>query len=513
MSDGRQTQRNQEPQFVNFIDLDYTPHKSNRLSARSSRLTRTTPARLKTALGACWALAGTLCIVVLLGWAQHERAAKTLGVDAAPSVVAAHKIRIHIETLDADLANELLGRPGEMTEYVVDFDKNRAEIGKQIVAASKNITYGDAELIPIRKIQDSLGRYLMAVQAAREAHVLGDQASVLGEYRRSYELLEKELVPAAIALNAANDGVLQATYEVQKTASLRMLLLTLVVGGALVSLLVVTQAYVTRSFRRHLNPALALATVMTAVFICYTFFQFVSHSLHMKGVKQDSYDSVAALLDMRADVYEANAAESRWLLDTQTRAKHERTFREYTAKLVSFSGGQTFEKAYAIAQRRNALMADRMKKGDDPVTAGLYARAELPLDGMDGALKKALDNITFPDADPVKDEPTQSAETLRTFGVYYGLDARIRQHELAGNHAEAVRFCLSMKESESNWAFFKFDQSLGNWLKLNEDWMNRYTEAAFADMAGLQYAAPVVSALVAVLVFIGLRPRIREYSV
>ena len=92
---------------MNSIDLEYSPHKSNRLSARLSRLTRTTPARLKTALGVGWALAGALCVVVLLGQAQHERAAKTLGNDAAPSVVAAHKIRIYIETLDADLANDL----------------------------------------------------------------------------------------------------------------------------------------------------------------------------------------------------------------------------------------------------------------------------------------------------------------------------------------------------------------------------------------------------------------------
>jgi hypothetical protein len=68
-----------------------------------------------------------------------------------------------------------------------------------------------------------------------------------------------------------------------------------------------------------------------------------------------------------------------------------------------------------------------------------------------------------------------------------------------------------MKEGESNWAFFKFDESLGNWFKLNEDWMHRYTDAAFSDVAGLQYAAPVVLVLVAILVFIGLRPRIREY--
>src|SRR5262249_37110024 len=114
---------------------------------------------------------------------------------------------------------------------------------------------------------------------------------------------------------------------------------------------------------------------------------------------------------------------------------------------------------------------------------------------------------------PVKDEPTQSAATLRTFGVYYGLDERIRQLELAGQHDDAIRFCLGMKEGESNWAFFKFDESLRNWLNLNQDWMDRYTQSAIQDTAGLQYSAPIVSIAITIIVFFGLRPRIREYSV
>ncbi len=471
-----------------------------------------TPARLKFALGLSWALVAALCGVVLMGWSQHDYAVKTLGVDAAPSVEAAHKIRIHIETLDADLANELLGKPGGMAEYVLDFDKNRVEIGKQIVAASKNITYGDAELIPIQKIVDNLGRYLMAAQAARDAHARGDAEAELREYRRSYALVEEALIPAANELNAANDSVLQETYETQKSASLRMLIFMLMAGSALGLVLIANQFYLSGRFNRTVNPALALATAVTILFIYYTAHCFVSNSSDVKGIKEDSYDSVSALLSARADAYEANAAESRWLLDPQSRAEHERKFNEYTGKLAVFANGQNFENAYSIAQRRNSALFERMKKGDDAVAAGLYARQLFPLDGLDGELKTALDNVTFPDPDPVKDEPTQSAETLRTYGVYYNLDARIRELEKAGNHAEAVRFCLSMKEGESNWAFFKFDESLSKWFKLNEDWMYKYTDMAFADIAGLQYIAPIASLLIALLVFLGLRPRMREYS-
>jgi hypothetical protein len=43
--------------------------------------------------------------------------------------------------------------------------------------------------------------------------------------------------------------------------------------------------------------------------------------------------------------------------------------------------------------------------------------------------------------------------------------------------------------------------------------MNRYTAAAFADIAGLEYTAPATTLLIALLVFVGLRSRMREYSV
>ena len=170
------------------LAFDVPLRKAHQLFASGSRWTSTTPTRLKIALTGSWVLAAILCVVVLFGWAQHWHAVQTVGVDAAPSVVAAHKIKIYIETLDTDLVNELLGKPGEMADYVKDFDKNRVEIGKQIIAASKNITYGDAEQVPIQQIQDSLGRYLMVAQAARDAHVRGEQASILSEYRKGYKI-------------------------------------------------------------------------------------------------------------------------------------------------------------------------------------------------------------------------------------------------------------------------------------------------------------------------------------
>src|SRR5215510_4646246 len=94
------------------LAFDLPIRKAQQLFASVSRWTSTTPARLKIALTGSWVLAAVLCVVVLFGWAQHWHAVHTVGVDASPYVMAADKIKIYSATLDADLVNELLGKPG-----------------------------------------------------------------------------------------------------------------------------------------------------------------------------------------------------------------------------------------------------------------------------------------------------------------------------------------------------------------------------------------------------------------
>lgn len=471
-----------------------------------------TPEILKLALAVSVGLTILLSLIVFCGWQQQENAVKTLGIDAAPSVVAAHRIKIYIESLDADLCNELLLPPASSSEWVKDFDRARAEIGSNLIAAAKNITYGDAELIPIQTIQEGLGGFLMSAQAARDEHNRGNNAGMLECYRRNYRILKRDLIPAADTLNQANNKVLQQTYQNQKRIGGITGFIVFTAGSALIVLLIIVQLYLRRRFRRQLNVCLLAATIFSIMFVWFTQQAFSENAKHMKGIKEDSYDSVLALLDARADAYEANAAESRWLLDRQNREEHSKTFLDFTFRLVKFSGNQTFEGCVKTGLQRNRQMGGYLKSGLSAVQAGAEVRRQFPYSNFDGALRNALDNITFPDPDPLKDEPTQSVETLRTFGVYYKLDERIRALENSGQHNKAVDFCMSMKPGDSNWAFFQFDQSLERWLKINEQWMKMYTDKAFGDIQHFPIITPVFATLVAVLIFFGLIPRINEYK-
>lgn len=485
---------------------------SGRQTVQTTKAAASTPDILKLALASSSGLTVLLSLIVFFCWQQQQDAVKTLGVDAAPSVVAAHRIKIYIESLDADLCNELLLPLNNNSEWVKEFEKARYNIGSNLIAAAKNITYGDAELIPIQKIEESLGRFLMYAQASRDEHNRGNKPGMLDNYRRAYQILKHDLIPAADALNQANNEILQQTYQNQRRASGLTGFLILIAGTALIVVLITIQFYLRRRFRRQLNVSLLVATIISVLFVWYTQQAFSENANDMKGIKEDSYDSVLALLDARADAYEANAAESRWLLDRQNREEHDKTFHDFTTKLVTFSGNQTFEKCVEIGRKRNQQMVRHLKSGLGAVQAGQAARRQFPYSNFDGALRRALDNITFPDPDPLKDEPSQSIETFRTYGVYYNLDERIRALDNAGQHDKAVDFCMSMRPGDSNWAFFQFDQRLENWLKINENWMKHYTDQAFADIRNLPLATPITAAVVALLIFLGLSPRIREYK-
>ena len=128
-----------------------------------------TPVRLKLLLLAnC--LGAVLFLLVSLGTVQqHLHAVQTVGEDAAPSVIDAHEIKIGVLKMDADLADELLYPSGQQEgqESAQDFDKCRVEVGKQLVAAARNITYGAAEQTPIETIQTALGQYEMQAHHVR----------------------------------------------------------------------------------------------------------------------------------------------------------------------------------------------------------------------------------------------------------------------------------------------------------------------------------------------------------
>ena len=100
---------------------------------------------------------------------------------------------------------------------------------------------------------------------------------------------------------------------------------------------------------------------------------------------------------------------------------------------------------------------------------------------------------------------------LRTYAQYYALDAQIHAFELGGQHAAAVALDTGNDPGQSDWAFAQFDTALGRVLDLNVQWFNDSVQRAFDDLSGADVLVPVAAAILGVLVWFGLQPRIAEY--
>ncbi len=455
-----------------------------------------TPSRLKLVLVTAWIVAAVLCAFTMVGTYQRYHAVHTIGVDAAPSVVASQYIKVDLASLDADVANELLAKPGAADDMVKDFEKWRIEVGKQLVLAAKNITYGDAEQKPIEAMQSGASEFYMAVQQARDAHNRGDQKGAIEAYRNELSILNGKLLPAAAALEKANHSQLESTYASQHGQSVVSLVLVGASCLALLGLLIIAQLYLKRRFHRRFNYMLLAASTLSLMFSAYTIICFGSEMAHlMVRAKEWSYDSVIALLEAKSESYLANSAESRYLLDKDQAKVHEQYFFAKSAEIATFNGGITLDRAAANASQGNLT----------------------PKEQFTGFLANELNNITFQAPEFVKrygyGERDAATAMLKGWGLYVGVDKKIRQLESSGQHDAAVALCLGNEPGQSNWAFAQFDSNLDKTLNINLGEMDRNTNAGFSDLALLPFAAPIVSLLIALLVFLGLRPRMHEYDV
>jgi hypothetical protein len=436
---------------------------------------------LKASRVALVALDAILLIAAITGARVHRDAIKTVGKDSAPSIIEAQHIKAALADMDANAANELLGAPGTMPEAVKAYESRREEAARALIAAAENITYGESERAPIQSLQVGLGTYERMVQRARDLHESGDMKSVAA-YGDAAKLMDETLLPAADALDKANNDVLERAYEGQSGKSSWARALLVLTGLVAMGGLLAVQVFLTRRTRRTLNALLAAATLLVAGTLVYAVSSMGAEQRQLKAAKEDAFTSIHALWRARSIAYWANGDESRYLLNPARAAEHERHFVTKTEAMAKLPAGMNLE-AVAAAERR-----------------------ETHVEGFSGHLADELNNITF------AGEREAAIATLLHFEEYLGLDRQIRQLERGGKHREAVELCTGSKEGQSNWAFDRFDKALGATLDINQAAFESAVSKGFSALDGLEIQVSVMAAAIAVLIFLGLAGRIREYE-
>jgi hypothetical protein len=258
-------------------------------------------------------------------------------------------------------------------------------------------------------------------------------------------------------------------------------------GLALAAVLVALQFYIALRHRRLLNPALALATLVTIGLAVAGASRFSAEAQHLQVAKKDAFDSILALSEARAVSYDANADESRYLVDPARAGQYQQAYLTKSQRLAGLGPVDIFHYDAALAQ---AIDAYRANHAD--VRFGGYLGVEFR-------------NITF------TRERAAAEQTLAAYQVYERDDRRIRALNARDLRA-AIAFDTSYAPGNSNWAFNRYDQALVSLIDINQ---RAFTAAIQAGQQGTQGWTGLIPAgavaFIVLAILVGVRPRLAEY--
>jgi hypothetical protein len=312
-------------------------------------------------------------------------------------------------------------------------------------------------------------------------------AATLGYYQQATDLMQASVLPAAAELTGSNASSLDSTYRHNQSAAqdgrVLVLLLGLVVVGALAGL----QVYLTRHCKRMINPALVLATLLAGGLAVAGAVQLGAQAGHLTVAKQDAFDSIIALTQARAVSYDANADESRWLVDPGRAAQYQASFLAKSQQLANVGDVGIFGYDAALAADISGYDADHAD-----VRFGGYLGTEFR-------------NITFPG------ERAAATSALLAYQGYERDDRRLRAMAKT-NLDQAIAFDIGTGQDQSNGAFNAWDTALGSVITINEDAFTAAIKAG--DSTGGGWTGPIPAGAVAViagLAVLGTWRRLTEY--
>ena len=444
-----------------------------------------TPVRLRrlTTLAAVLTVALSALLTVQL--VRAHRATARLAAGEVPVVEAASDLYFALNDMDAQLANILL--VGDATDLGITRAQSQAIYDRRRQQAYADLERLAASGVRVRDLLDGLGRY---EALAADAQLLGQRDgpdAALGAYRSATALLRQTLLTQAQTMVDAQAGHLTDGYRAETRSTTITRLAVLFVALLLVAVLVVLQVFLARRFRRTVNPGIAAATAVLVGLVAGSLVLLGLHSDRLHTQKQDAFDSIVALTRARAVSYDANADESRYLLDPAHAAEYERGFLDKTQEILSLPGATLSTYDQQLDSAWNGYLRDHGRIG------------------WGGALGAEFGNITF------AGERAAAESTVGLFQAYQKDDRQIRALVSAGRRDAAIRLCTSYAPGGSNYAFDRYDTALAGLIAINTRAFGAAEDADRRDL-GRSVWLPGVAAIAALALLVaGVRPRLAEY--
>ncbi|MEH0574625.1 hypothetical protein QBA54_09060 [Streptomyces sp. B21-108] len=465
-------------------------------AALRRRYWATLPARLRLLRAATFSLTTALALLLLLAGLAATGTWDTVAGRDAPRTTSAADLDLALNDMDAQASNILLaGGDGGRGRLTTPYDKAvgfygtaRREIGHDLRTLAVAAQGNRADEKTVEDLTDAFAEYQELIGRALENDDrVGGKASALVDHRRATDLLQGKLLPASRTLVSSNDSAFDAEYDTARATLSAELAAAVALGILLLAVLGVLQWHLARRFRRILNPGVLAATVCTLLAVILGTQMLSASAEHLRGARRDAFDSVVALSRARAIAYDANADESRYLLDPARRDQYARSFLAKSQQLYGLKDATLSTYDSRLATTWQAYESDHHDLR------------------FTGEFRRELDNITFPG------ERTAAEKTMETYAVYQRDDRRIRALVAAGKEREATEFCMDWKPGTSNAHFAAWMTALDKVTDINRDHFASSVQAGRSAVSGLLPWAGGLLLGAMLLTVLGLRPRLAEF--
>jgi hypothetical protein len=439
----------------------------------------TTPQWLKVGLYGTWGASLLLLISAIAGIQAQRHGIQAVAQDAIPNVILAQRLKTAMTDIDSMVANRLVGEllgAGQEAYY-----QRQGDLSERIMRAAQNAASHEEQLV-LQSLMRNFNTYTVQAEQARFAKQRGDKRGMLEAYRQAAAILDNNLLPIADRLAQINETALQISYQQAQNRAKWSLSLILLSGLGLVGSLVALQVLLSRRTRRQLNPMLVGATVLAIGLVSHTLI-LMSSAAQLRVLKEDAYESLRALRIGRVHLYQANGAKSRYLLDPALAAQYELAFQHQTEEILKLPNSITL-----------AMVIEAYRTGT-------------PIPGVAGEFAEALNHVSF------AGEQKVLIRMLEDYAEYLQINQQIRQLAARGQTQAAIDLSIGGNPGQSYGAFKQLRDANEAAIEINTQVFERLTAKTIRSLDNFELQAAITVTLIALMILLGLRPRLREYFI
>ncbi len=413
------------------------------------RQTRTTPGRLRLRTFAIVALALATGILAAIIFSQRANTVDVIRDVDEPAILAARQVQASLAEADASAANAFLDGGAENAVQRARYEEAISSAEESLVTLAARIGDDQESTDAVVAIEQAVSNYAGLVEIARVNNRQGFPVGA-AYLTTASDLLTNEVYPLTdlVANNSAREY--RSNYNSLLGPQIGLALAVVGLAALLTIVLLRTHQVISQKFRRRLNPAIALATLLAAGLTLWLILSLASQASFVVDARDDGYSGVREYVDSRALAFRAKGAESRYLI-----ARGNETTAEFDAA------------------------ADKLE--------GVLAQSSQLADGAS--------------------EQDAASDAQQTWQGYRSVHDEIVLSVEAGSRQEAENLALN----QSNVAFDAADEALVRGLALNQDQFDRSMNSAAESTNFLPFGALALAIASALLSLFGIQSRINEY--